>query len=194
MWRFEEPDYIEIIEYTASHMNFDYVIPLLEQEKYKWSIAISRCNDNISFPWIFMISIQDEFKLFKSLCDFEITKTFDCHIINIDSCQKGHGTILFSIMKNLLDATEYKINNQIASITGDLENIHKVNKNWLTSIPFYCMKAYQYSYSITFSPCSDKCKFIKTNSFHDTQYHEALTFAKQYLDTYDNGQFTIFRY
>lgn len=189
----ERIDYTELIKFTNENVNIPYKVKMLENYKYRWEISICKDNTNEYFPWLYTILIQDEFKRSKSLCNFELNTNNICEIVNIDSDSGGLGSIMFKIMIQMTNEIEKKRNIKIGMICGELSNKHKQSGDWIKSIPFYCMKAYEYSYPIEFTFGCEKVQFKKKDTSHDEKYKDALSFAYKYSEVGNNGGFCFYR-
>ncbi|MGL5435248.1 MAG: hypothetical protein ACRDBO_07590 [Lachnospiraceae bacterium] len=194
MWTYETINFQDMLKHINENKNIPYTIKLIEKNRYQNTISVYRHDANYSeLPWHFEIRIQNNLQREIGKCEFEIMRTNVCEIVNIESEYSGLGSILFHIMEGIMRRIEFELNINISEIYGSLVNKHKESKEWLKSIPFYCMKAYEYSYNITFSPSDDKCRITKIEASHDERYQNALLFAQYFLTCYDNGAFCITR-
>ena len=193
MWKYKEINFADLYNHIIENTNTAYSVSLLENNKYQWNIHIYNRNVFKQLPFQFEIIIMDENKIKQGRCDFDITLTGRCEIINIDSDRAGLGSIMFFIIENIIRQTETNLKISISEIYGELANKHKINGDWLKSIPFYCMKANEYSYSIIFNFGDDKIVY-ENESDKDENYKKSLALAEYFIDTYDRGRFSIYRY
>lgn len=194
MWTYNEMDFAEIYDFLINNPSIVYPSKLVENDKYQWSIEVSQETTFRQLPLQFEIIIKDENKRNQGRCDFNIFKNDICELINIDSDRTGLGSIMFYIMDNLIDQYEINLSKKINEICGILSNKHKLNGDWLKSIPFYCMKANKCFYSINFRFDIDEILYKSNLLDHDEQYKESYELAKYLTNTYSKGSFSIYRY
>lgn len=191
MWNYHEPNFKAILDYVTANPFQPYIIELTNK-KDTCNLHIYLENAYLTYPFQFAIRIYDKQWYKYGICDFFVYSDYS-EILNIDSSLKGLGSIMFYIIENLLKEFEVCQNVIINKTIGSLSYIHKVENSWLKSIPFYCMKAYEYNYKISFNSNTKSYFFEKDNYSHDDQYSRAFQFAQKFSTETDSGSFTIYR-
>lgn len=194
MWNYNKPNFKTILDYVTTNPYQAYMIELTNR-KDTFSLHICLENAYLTYPFQFVITIYDINHNKQARCDFFIYSDF-CEIVNIDSDLKGLGSIMFHIIEDMIKEIEIKQHISINKIIGSLSYTHKDLGAWLQSIPFYCMKAYEYGYRISFQFHSENHIFEANNVnniSHDEMYTKALNFAHKFVSEAASGSFIIYR-
>lgn len=192
MWEYNI-DYEKLFETITNKRYESYNIQLIENYKYKWNIQVRRVDCFDTFPWNFEIQINNDNNRKQGFCEFEINCKNICIIINIDSEFNGLGSIMFNITNQILTYIEIKFNIQISEIYGELAYRHKINDDWIKSIPFYSIMAYNLKYKIEFYAEGNTYRQDTLKMAHDDVYMYSLDFAKKFSQEYKQGSFSIIR-
>lgn len=191
MWNYNKPNFKNILDYVITNPYQAYIIELTN-EKDTFYLYICLENAYLAYPFQFAIRIYDKQRFKYGICDFFVFSDYS-EILNIDSSLKGLGSIMFYKIENLLKEFEIRKNVIIHKIIGSLSYIHKAENSWLKSIPFYCMKAYEYNYKISFNSNIKSYLFEKDNKSHDDQFSRVYQFAQKFSTETDSGSFIIYR-
>lgn len=192
MWNYHESNFKTILDYVTANPFQPYIVELTNKKEI---LNLHICLEDVflTYPYQFSITIYDASHNKQARCNFFIYSNF-CEIIKNDSDMEGLESIMFHIIENMIKEVEIKQHIDIKRIVSTLSYIHhKDQETWRQSIPFYCMKAHEYDYKISFRFHSENYIFETNRISHDDLYLKALNFAHKAVNKNNSGSFIIDR-
>ena len=190
MWRHNEIDYTQIVNFTYEKRYVPFKIQLYENGKIDGEIEIQREKIYDDYPIPMVIMIRNGSRL-----DFKI-ENYNGYYGNIENIHTGIenvgiGSLMFDIMYGYLLAKSKKDNFKIESITGTLSQHHHDSGDWLKSIPFYIKQAYRHDFVIEFTYGDTSTKLTKDSHPQYMNRENARVYAEFLMNETKTANFSI---
>lgn len=190
MWRHNEIDYTQIVNFTDEKRYVPFKIQLYENGKIDGEIEIQREKIYDDYPIPMVIMIRNGSRL-----DFKI-ENYNGYYGNIENIHTGIenvgiGSLMFDIMYGYLLAKSKKDNFKIESITGTLSQHHHDSGDWLKSILFYIKQAYRHDFVIEFTYGDTSTKLTKDSHPQYMNRENARVYAEFLMNETKTANFSI---